>query len=184
MDNLGDSNLLRLGSSVCEVCQGLGDLRNPRGAVVDTPEGRRGFGYYLYIYMHHPSVAALLRSAEGCSICTVLCHGLRSSNAIEFSQAADALAPAPTNASTHAKSDDEVATCLAERVKSKNSFERSDLADIGKGRIILRHYSNDELGLRGTTGKFVIEADVLNNDSLYGVFSGFQNSCRSISQNN
>lgn len=150
---------------------------------MDKPEGRRSSpGRYLYIYMHHPSVAALARSAEGCSICTVLRHGLRSSHTTEFDQAANAVSPAPTTASTHVKSDDEVATCLAERVKSKNSFEELDLADIGKGRLIIQYSSHDKPGLREATGNFLIQADILNSDSLFGAFYGFQTSCRSIFQ--
>lgn len=188
MDKASHSSIERLGSSICQVCQGLGDLRNPRGALVEMPEGQRLDGHYHYIYMHHPSIAALVRSAKGCSICKVLCHDLRSGHATDFDQAAGVVSPALTTASKRVKSimdaetsHDQAAAYLAEQVKSMTYFYDLDLGDIGKGRIIIQHSSHDKLGPRGTIDKLYTRVNLPNVDFLYGVLSGFQTSCRSIS---
>lgn len=186
MNSDRDSNFELINSSVCHACRSLGDMSSPRGALVDAPEGRRQLGRYHYIYMHHPSVAALVRSAKGCSICNVLRNTLRRLNKPQFDKAAATVTPALTTASTSAtsiadaeQSDDEVATRLAEQVKLKTSLKRLDLGDIGKGRIIIQHSSHNKLGPRGNTDIFNIRAYVLDAWSLSVYLSVFQTSCRS-----
>lgn len=192
MDNASDSSFDLLASLTCGVCQGFGDFRNPRGALVEQPVGRRGLGRYRYMYMHHPNVAVLVRSAEaGCSVCAVIRDGLRYFHEAEFDEAAAAVSPALATGSMHAKSkmnakqsddDIQVATRLAKCAKPRNPGENLDLGNIGKGRIVLEHGSLDELALRGNTGQRNIEVHVLNVNPLHFFLFGFKTSCRSISQ--
>lgn len=161
---------------------------------MEQPVGRRGLGRYLYMYMHHPSVAVLVRSAEaGCSVCTVIRGVLRHIYPAEFDEAAATVSPVLATASTHPEwmmnteqSDDDiqVATRLAECAKSRNPTEDLNLGDIGEGRIVLEHGSLDELALRGNTGQRLVKVYVLNADRLSGHLFGFKNSCRSIPQDN
>lgn len=192
MDNVSDSSFQRLGSSFCHVCEGFGDMQNPRGALVEAPEGRRGLGRYFYTYMHHPSVAALVRSAEaGCNICAVICYEMRFNNRARFDEAAAMLSAALTTASTHSEwimntrqSDDDTsaATQLAKCAESRDHLKDLDLGDAGNGRIVIEHSSHDKPGPWGTADKFTVKAYAFNVKFVYAYLSGFQTSCRSISQ--
>lgn len=181
MDNASDSSIELLGSSVCQVCQGLGDLRNPRGAFTNIPE-RDGF---LYRYMHHPSVPALVRSSEaGCRVCTVLRYTVSRDGETYFNGIGASMHRESTmNTKQSAADDVSLATRLAECAKSKNSSQLTelDLGNTGKGRIVIEHFPCDELGLRGTTSKFHGTVYALVDDlssALFEFFYGFQTSCR------
>lgn len=62
--------------STCHVCQGLFDMKSPRGCVGERPP-RPGYvetNQFIYMYLHHANMAALSASAAGGCRCCWLLH--------------------------------------------------------------------------------------------------------------
>lgn len=151
-------------SSVCRVCQGLGDLSNPRGFTEKLePAERRYFpevhAYYeyIYIYVHHPNVGVLIASAEaGCDGCTILCDGLRRQSGNDF-DAIRALYP-PVQGSKQPESvaqltttmanDTQAATRFADVIRQDRVFSDTHLEHYDNGRVVLSSPCQHESGIR------------------------------------
>lgn len=178
MDKKSDSSFRSGGlsaSSVCPVCQGFGDLKNPRGVSVKLSEeysrphlpknyySRPGF---VYIYMHYPNIWALYNSAEaGCGMCKLL-HSELHAYIVRFGEATAACSPAPETTATHplstiyaAESDDDalIAAHLAELTRSDNLQYSPALKHVLGTRIALQHPCDKSTGPRGMSHIFNIE---------------------------
>lgn len=152
MENNDVSSSQIVDSSVCDVCQGFGDLNSPRAVAVETAEKFRERGRYLYIYMHHPNFRTLQESAEGgCDICTALLDMLIDEGEIPNEYAAassrsQSTAPQPKSAVPVAQFGDStlMATCLAELAKQDYSEQ------VEAEMISMKVYCDNKTGPRGS----------------------------------
>lgn len=156
MKNAGTSRSEPLGSSACHVCQGIGDLKNPRGLMAKT---LLGYGYW---YLHHPNLRALLNSGEaGCCTCALFCVRLKESAGSLYSKDLFTLAcetPGEDSTSTayfaQSRNDILAATQLAKLAKEDklNGIAAPDLGIHGHGRVLLCFICKDKTGLRSSKG--------------------------------
>lgn len=172
MDNGGSLSLDTVGSSFCHACQGLFDLKSPRGCVIDNdrsyhPEPypsdpERASSRYIYVYIHHANAAALLASARaGCSLCKMMCDRAKDISWHYYNDAELVLAQESDqpNSQAHATlSNDDflTATRLAELVKRDGLPDKSLLwgppwaphdAPRTSRRIILLNFFDEKPGL-------------------------------------
>lgn len=153
------------GSSICPVCQGIGDLKNPRGVSVKLPDDHFSLKRYAYVYMHYPSLRALCNHADCCDMCQLLRDTLKLHIAKGFDKAATA------------ESDDDasIATDLAELTTKENLLIVQDFKHFGSRRIALRHFSDEETGPRGSRNDFDIEVLALGHNLPTSIW-GFKHS--------
>lgn len=150
-------------SSVCHVCQGIGDLSNPRGFCesLEWKEQRDWPGVdkhceYIYIYVHHANFMVLLASAEaGCDVCAVLCNSLREhiDNDPETAAALYAtpqMSKQPESVARIVPMDDDIqsATQFAEVMRQDRAFTKDRLEDYNNGRVVLLFRCDNESGPR------------------------------------
>lgn len=176
--------------STCAVCQGLGDSKSPRGFTSERApdDGVRQSGRYVYTYLHHMNITALLNSSvSGCGTCTMISDSLRIASPVEFEKV---IAESPfarpgkissLNPKAHVAWSDEdplTAIKLAELAKREDLYTADDLDIQSHGRIIIQSYSNEKAdGLR--VRKSVSCA--LTSTRLYGSLSHFNSPCKSDS---
>lgn len=181
------------GSSICPVCQGIGDLKSPRGVSVKLPDNHYSRKRYAYIYMHYPNTGLLCHSEEaGCEMCKLLREELESQCWIArgkgFDEANTACSPAPGNTSTCPESiihaaeiDDDVSivTDLAELTRPESLRKTWDFKHVESRRIALRLFSDEEAGPRGSPTPFNIEVFDLGHNFRSNI-PGFKQSCESM----
>lgn len=160
------------GSSVCPVCQGIGDLKNPRGVSVKLPDDHHSRKRYAYVYMHYPNLRVLCNHAEGCDMCKLLRDKLKRCIMKGFDKAATA------------ESDDDasIATNLAELTRPENLQVRWKFKHFKSRRVALRHFSNERTGPRGGLDHFDIEVLALGHDWTSKI-RGFKHSRGSMFHN-
>lgn len=176
MDNGGSLSFDTVDSSFCHACQGLFDMKSPRGCVIDhdrsydplygnNPE--RQSSRYIYVYIHHASAAALLASSRaGCSLCKMICDTAKDMISDYFSHAQLVLAQESDQlkAEAHAtlsNDDFPTATQLAELVKRDGLPDRLLSWDPPwtprdfpqTRRIILLNYFDEKPGLPRGDGR-------------------------------
>lgn len=175
MTNAGTSRSEPLDSSACHVCQGIGDLKNPRGFVSDSEDffGQRVSTYY---YVHHPNVRALVNSGEaGCYTCALLSVKLKGHAAWNLDRAFLTSPSAcktsrkdSTSTACIAQSQNDLlaATQLAKLAKTKDLGELKgpDLGIHGHGRIWLQFECKEKTGPRGSKGHNKAKIFVLGNE--------------------
>lgn len=156
MDNAGASTSLATHSSVCDVCQGFGDLNNPRGYVskVELYDKNRVWGDFVYTYVHYANIELAVASAKaGCEVCDLICDGLgrpRSSGSehskddADSSAARDSAQSDPVVAVVQSDEDVLTASQLAELARREGIFRPADLDAYGHGRVVLQVYSDEE----------------------------------------
>lgn len=151
-------------SFVCDVCQGFGDMKNPRGFSLKVePEDHyfvRDDKCYVYVYMHHPDLDTLLASeAEGCNVCAVICSSFRRFSH-DFNRQVSPLSPSLARKIRHPESVENTtqtngetlaATRFAGVVKQERGFTEDRLREYDNGRIVLIMGCNQESGPRGST---------------------------------
>lgn len=178
------------GSSVCPVCQGIGDLKNPRGASVKLPDDHHSGKRYAYVYMHHPSLRVLCDSADaGCDMCALLRDVPRRRIGKGFHKATMACSPSPGTTGTHfestkhaVESEDDassIATNLAELTRPENLQKDWEFKHFRSRRIALRHFSDEGTGPRGSLKPFYIQVLALGHD-FPSKIRGFKQPCGSI----
>lgn len=152
------------GSPVCPVCQGFGDLENPRGVLVKLPDNHYSRKRYAYVYMHYPSLRVLFNHAEGCDMCQLLCDGL------------EYCIPGFDKAAT-AESDNEasIATNLEELTRPENLHIRRDFEHFESRRVALRYFSDEETGPRGSLDYIDTEVIALGHN-FRSIIRGFKHS--------
>lgn len=107
MDNAGVSSHENIASLGSDVCQGLGDMQDPRWFLV---ERESDFSYlcgpYIYTYVHHASIEALAASADGgyatCATIGDALWGLPSAFSTESADLMLVGEPAQPDSKTHA----------------------------------------------------------------------------------
>lgn len=162
MDHSKGSSLESMGSpssSLCPVCQGIGDLKNPRGVSVKIQDDR--WSEYAYVYMHYPSIGALYNSAEaGCDLCKLLRSELQRDIVGDFNKATAACSPEPDDASS-------IAADLAEFTRPENlHISAMDFKHGRSRRIVLLHHSKEGTGPRGDLTHFHIRIFPVGHRSL------------------
>lgn len=68
--------------SLCKLCLGFLHMDSRRGFIKEIGPDEFGYiyGRYVYTYLHHANIAALVQSAEaGCAICESFCKALKRS---------------------------------------------------------------------------------------------------------
>lgn len=165
MNNAGTSRSEPLGSSACHVCQGIGDLKNPRGLMA------KGF-FYGYWYLHHPNLRALLSSGDaGCSTCALFYVKLKEAAGSLYSKDSFTLAcetPREDSTSTsyfaQSQSDILAARQLAKLAKREklSGIAVPDLGIHGHGRVLLCFKCKEKTGLRSNKGHNKARIFVLN----------------------
>lgn len=190
-DSDGSSSFEPLGSFICDICQGFGDMENSRGFILklEPDEQRNDGACYVYTYMHHPNVGALLASAEsGCKACTLVCNRLRNRNEDTFnrivslySPTAKSEHPEPVAHATQLSDDISTATQFAECVKQERAFTEERLRNYNNGRVVLILHCDTESGPRESSGAFqIISVWALTTPVLPGYpMSVFNSPCMS-----
>lgn len=153
MNNASASASLAAHSSVCDVCQGFGDLNNPRGYVLEG-----SYDKFFYTYVHHANNEAVIASAEaGCKLCELIRQGLERASYDGFDHSKDDVESSPTPDSAQpdsvvhvVQSDEDILTApqIAELARRQGISSLAHLDDIGHGRVILQVYSGAECGPR------------------------------------
>lgn len=150
-------------SFVCDICQGFGDMKNPRGFIMKLePEEKfpnRDDECYVYAYMHHPNVGTLLVSKEeGCDVCAIVCSSLRSSNHDVFDEQVALCSPVgrseqPDSIASIVQTNGETwtATLFAGVLKQDRAFTEDRLRKYDNGRIVLIVRCDQEAGPRGSS---------------------------------
>lgn len=146
-----------LQSSVCDVCQGLFDKESPRGYVLEPPplypvnESTR----YIYTYIHHAGLEALLASAEaGCRLCAMI------DSEIQRKRPVSATGCSPAQRSGRPIAEAKVAQ------PNEDHLAAMKLAEYGKRERILGSRGIDH----SRRGRIIIE--VLLDDDSQGRFYG------------
>lgn len=157
MNDAGAASSEPLGSSVCDVCQGLCDMRNPRGVIFSMPDGSRHT--YCYMYIHHANLKVLFASADaGCTTCKVIGDDFRERGARvsrigpEDMEQTFVDESAQTNSGAQTvPSDKDVATALqlAELVNREQLYHERDLSIHAPGRITMRWLFQNKSDLAG-----------------------------------
>lgn len=190
IDSDDSSTFEPLGSFICDICQGLGDMNNPRGFILKLEADEQGYGgaCYVYTYMHHPNVGALLASAKsGCKACTLVCNDLRHRNKEEFNRIVSLYSPnekskhpEPVAHATQLSDDISTATQFAECAKQKRAFTEERLGSYNNGRVVLVFRCDKESGPRGSSSDSQdILVWALTTPLLRGYSSFFHSSCMS-----
>lgn len=154
MNNPGTSSSKSFGHPGCHVCQGFGDLKNPRGRLFERTEKSCETIRYNYIYMHYPNIGALLKSAEaGCGMCIVICEAFRNREKAKFEVAAES---SVSEYDTDVHSDNNsTATYDAEFAKPEN-LEPQNFEFSGSSRITIHYDYDEKTGPRGKTGLYIL----------------------------
>lgn len=184
MDNDSSSISERIESSVCDVCKGLFKVDNARSFVTERSPDHYVFtsGCYVYTYVHHAHIVALLASAEaGCGLCLFFINRLKKLDAFSEWKRDAVLRSAHPNSETATAQPDEdvfVATQLAERGRREDIYSHSDLGIHGHGRIVVQIYSDERPRLWWKHGGLFNVVSVLNT-GLFAYFRYFQTPCMS-----
>lgn len=146
MDTAGASTHETVKYSTCDVCMGLVQRDSPRGYFSETAPGdRQVYGRYVYVYVHHPNIAALVASAKaGCGACEVFCHILKNKSPSSFEAEKDRRSAQPSSETLDAWSDQDTMTeaaQLAELGKLEGFYSSTDLSPHGPGRIVIINYT-------------------------------------------
>lgn len=170
MNNAGASTSLAAYSSVCDVCQGFGDLNNPRGYVLETKGNEWLRSRSVYTYVHHANMEVVIASAEaGCKLCELISQGSRgpdvedvldprrpgsdgseySEDDAESSPTRDSAQPDPVVPVVQSGEDVLIASQLAELARRKGITKPADLDAHRDGRVILQVEPDGEYGPRG-----------------------------------
>lgn len=162
MDNPGTSSPNSVGHPGCHVCQGFGDLKNPRGRLFERAEKSCDNTRYYYVYMHYPNIGALLKSAEaGCGMCIKIREAFKKRGLYKFEAAAQS---SLSEYDTDAQSDNNsTSTYDAEFAKPENVNPENFLFS-GNSRITIHCDVDEKTGPRGKTGLYLL--------SLSTVFPG------------
>lgn len=183
-------------SFVCDICQGFGDMKNPRGFIlkIEREDDYRVYDdtCYVYVYMHHPDLGTLLVSEdEGCDVCAVICSSFRgflSGNEDDDleSLARESEQPEPVADTTQTNDELLTATRFAAVVKQERGFTDERLEEYDNGRIVLIVDCNQESGPRGSTRtRNIVHAWALATPLRHAwntFFSVFNSTCVSRSQ--
>lgn len=165
MHDAGAASSQPVGSSVCDVCQGICDMSNPRGFITPEPDHKithnKQKGYkYRYTYIHHADLKALFASADaGCTICQVIGDrfGERAMEAArggseDMDQTVANESAQPNSGAHTVQSDEDVVTAieLAELAGREQLYSANDLSVHGPGRIIVQWSCKNKSDLAGT----------------------------------
>lgn len=152
-----------LASFVCDICQGFGDMKNPRGFIlkIEPEDDFRVYDdtCYVYVYVHHPDLDTLLVSEEeGCNVCAVICSSFREYGfdaRLNRQPQVDLDSPAQNSkrqervANTTQTNDETLtATRFAGLVRQERGFTEERLMKYDNGRIVLIMDRNQESGPR------------------------------------
>lgn len=164
IDSDDSSNFEQFESFSCDVCQGFGYMVNSRGFILKLEPDEQVYGgaCYVYTYMHHSNVGALLASAEsGCKACTLVCNRFRDSDEDLFnrmvrlySSTGKCNGPEPVAHATQLSNDISTATQFAECVKQERAFTEERLRNYSNGRIVLVFHCDTESGPRESSSDF------------------------------
>lgn len=190
-DSDDSSTFEALGSFICDICQGFGDMKNSRGFSLrlEPDEQKYDGACYSYTYIHHPNVGALLASSEsGCKVCTLVCNSLRDGNEYVFNRIASLYSPTrkskDPNPVAHAiqLSDDiSTATQFAEYAKNERALTEERLTNYSNGRVVLIFHCDTESGPTEASSDFqIISVWALTTPLLPGYgLRLFKSSCMS-----
>lgn len=158
MDNTGDSSPGNVTSSGCDVCQGLGDMQNPRWFLVEPKLDESCYlpGRYIYTYIHHASIKALATSADGgCTACAKMGNALIgfgissdafSAETVELMARNEIAQPNSKTDAVHAEDEALRVRNFAQLASREGIYKENDLIIHGHGMIILQFYSNENSG--------------------------------------
>lgn len=182
MDNDSASISEPIDSSICDVCKGLFKVDNARSFITERPPDHYTFtsGRYVYTYVHHAHIVALLASAEaGCGLCMFFINRLKKLDAFSEWKRDAVLRSAQPNSGTPTAQPDEdvfVATQLAEFGRREDIYSHSDLGIRGHGRIVVQIYSDERPRLWWKHGGLSNVVSVLNT-CLFAHFRYFRTFC-------
>lgn len=192
-----ESSSSELGASfVCDICQGFGDMKNPRGFILKLKPEEKIWddACYVYAYMHHANVRALLASEEkGCDVCAIICssfreysHGEFHKQVAQYSQAREFKRLRSMANTTQTDDEALTATRFAGVVKKERAFTEERLRKYDNGRIVLVVYCDQESGPRGSSkASHSVYAWVLGIPLLEAcrtLFTVFKSACVFLSQ--
>lgn len=190
-DSDDSSSFEPLDSFICNICQGFGEMKNSRGFILklEPDEQRYDDAYYVYTYMHHPNVGALLASVEsGCKACTIVYNRLRDRNKDTFDRTVRLNSPTgkskylePVAHATQLSDDMSTATQFAECAKQERAFTERRLRNYDNGRVVLVFHCDKESGPRECSNDFqLISVWALTTPLLGGYpMSVFNSPCMS-----
>lgn len=169
-----------LGSFICDICQGFGDIKSSRGFVLKLEPDEQEFhgACYVYTYMHHPNVGALLASAvSGCKACTLVCNRLRDCKKDMFNRMVSLCSPngkskhpEPVAHATQLSDDISTATQFAECAKHERAFTEERLRNYSNGRVVLVFQCDKESGPTESSSDFqVVSVWALTTPLLTGL---------------
>lgn len=185
------SSFKPLGSFICDICQGFGDMMNSRGFILKLEGDEQGFdgACYVYTYMHHLNVLTLLESAgSGCKSCIQIRDTLMVPNRHKFNRIVRLYLPAreskhaePVAGATQLSDDISTATQFAECVKQERAFTEERLRNYNNGRVVLVFHCDTESGPRECSSAFqIISVWALTTPLLPGYeLHFFNNPCMS-----
>lgn len=175
-------------SFICDICQGFGDMKSSRGFILklEPDEQKYDGASYVYTYMHHRNVGALLASAEsGCKACTLICNRLRDRNEDTFDRLCSATGKSKHKElvahTTQMSNDVSTATQFAECAKQERAFTEERLRNYDNGRVVLVFHCDKESGPRECSNDFqIISVWALTTPLLPGYpMSVFNSPCMS-----
>lgn len=175
-------------TSVCHVCQGFGDLSDPRGfteklqpdELMQYSRSSTATHEYIYIYVHHPNVGALMESAQaGCDVCEALCDRLKGYRGVDIDTLANPYPPVqglkqPDSVAhtTLIDNDTQAANQFAKLIRQDRPFTDSHLEHYDNGRVVLWLACGDEFGPRACSyGRSFLEVTVLTTPIRKGGFT-------------
>lgn len=189
MDSDDSSSFERLASFICDICQGFGDMKNPRGFILklEPDEHSLNDSSHVYTYMHHANVGALLASEKsGCKACTLICNRLRDPNEDIFNRLVRLYSPTgqsehpePAVHATQLSDDISTATQFAECAKQDRAFTEERLRNYDNGRVVLVFHCDKESGPIEASSDFqYISVWALTTPLLRGYYLSLFNSPR------
>lgn len=165
-DSDDSSSFEPLASFSCDVCQGFGDMINPRAFFLKLkPDEQKYDGAcYVYTYMHHPNIGALIASAEsGCKACHIVYNSLRNRNRDILngivrldSPTGNSKHPESVAHATQLSNDVSTAAQFAECAKQERAFTKERLRNYNNGRVVLVFHCDKESGPRECSSAFQI----------------------------
>lgn len=202
MANAASSSSDIIASSGCNVCQGLGDVRNPRWFLTERkPDDNSHLsGRYIYTYIHHANIGALAIAADsGCGTCSIIGDALMGITSGGFSKDTAGIlldfvvddetarlqldSIAQPNSKTQAEQSEHEALearKLAQLAKREGLYTRQDLTIHGYGMIVIQSYYDEETGPWARNRISDLQAFVLLNTSqLHCDLLHFNTTCTS-----
>lgn len=131
--------------SICDVCQGLVDMNNPRWFVVEQAQEDASavYGWFISTFVHCATRGALLDSAQaGCSCCKMFYDMLWT---YELPRAGLVIPNLQVQAMKRAH-DAATAARLAKLGKREGIYREQDLSKQAHGRVVIHFYSGEASG--------------------------------------